>query len=403
MAVLGQNGPVSRWCPNMDCDVLIVGGGLAGASLAVALRGSRFRVAVVEARAPERPQGWDQRVYAVSPGSRDFLDRIGIWSHLDASRMTPVDGMAIHGDAGGRLNFSAYDAGLGELAWIVESSLMHVELWETLRRQHNVELLCPAAPKALEIDSSGATLRLDGSRRLRARLVVAADGANSWVREQVGIRAKVSPYGELGVVANFRCDKPHRNIARQWFRDDGVLAWLPLPDNRVSIVWSTPEAHAQSLLALAPEAFEARVVEAGGGELGAMRAEGAPAAFPLRLLRVDETVRPRLALIGDAAHAIHPLSGHGINLGFSDAAALARCLHELPAWRDPGELAVLRTYARARAEEPALLQGVTHALNRLFLADNPLVRTLRNQGMNLTARLPVLTNALVRYATNGKF
>lgn len=387
----------------MDCDVLIVGGGLAGASLAVALRGSRHRVALVEARAPLRPQGWDQRIYAVSPASRAFLDSIGIWTHLDASRMVAVDAMAIHGDSGGRLDFAAYDGGLGELAWIVESSLMHLELWETLRRQHNVELLCPANPAALEISDSAASLRLDDGRHLRAKLVVAADGAHSWVREQVGISATVSPYGELGVVANFRCEKPHRNIARQWFRDDGVLAWLPLPDNRVSIVWSTPEQHAQSLMALEPEAFAQRVAEAGAHELGTMQAEGPPVAFPLRLLRVSETVRPRLALIGDAAHAIHPLSGHGINLGFSDAAELAERLNGLSAWRDPGELAVLRGYARARAEEPAMMQGLTHALNRLFVTDNPLVRSMRNQGMNLTARLPVLTNALVRYATNGKF
>ncbi|MDX5446343.1 MAG: UbiH/UbiF family hydroxylase [Zoogloeaceae bacterium] len=387
----------------MDCDVLIVGGGLAGASLAVALRGSRHRVALVEARPPVRPQNWDQRIYAVSPASQAFLDRIGIWSHLDSSRITAVDGMAIHGDAGGRLDFAAYEAGLGELAWIVESSLMHAELWETLRRQHNVELLCPSSPAALDIDASSATLRLEDGRRVRARLVVAADGANSWVREQAGIPARISPYGELGVVANFRCEKPHRNTARQWFREDGVLAWLPLPDNRVSIVWSAPEKHAQELLGLMPEAFARRVAEAGAGALGAMQSEGPAAGFPLRLLRVGETVRSRLVLIGDAAHALHPLSGHGINLGFSDAAELSERLCALPAWRDPGELAVLRAYARARAEEPALLQGVTHALNRLFDTGNPLVRVVRNQGMNLSARLPVLTNALVRYATNGKF
>lgn len=387
----------------MDVDVLIVGGGLAGASLAVALRDTRLRIALVEAHAPERPQGWDQRIYAVSPASRGFLQRIGAWSHLDASRMVAVEAMQIRGDAGGELNFSAYEAGLGELAWIVESSLMHVELWETVRRQHNVQLLCPARPAQLDFDDSSAGLRLEDGRKLRARLVVAADGANSWVREQVGIQARVSPYGELGVVANFRCEKPHHNIARQWFRADGVLAWLPLPDNRVSIVWSTPEEHAQTLLALEPEALSARVAEAGGYGLGAMQLETAAAAFPLRLLRVAETVRPRLALIGDAAHAIHPLSGHGINLGFSDAAALAERLKALPEWRDPGEHAVLRAYARERAEEPALLQGVTHALNRLFMTDNPALRFLRNRGMNLTASVPVLANALVRYATNGKF
>lgn len=387
----------------MDVDVLIVGGGLAGASLAVALRSSRLRVALVEARPPERPPGWDRRVYAVSPASHDFLEAIGVWSHLDPARTVPVAGMAIHGDAGGRIDFSAYDAGLGELAWIVESSLMHVELWETVRRQHNVTLLCPAQPVSLEMQDAAAVLQLDDGRRLRARLVVAADGANSWVRQQAGIRASVLPYGEQGVVANFRCEKPHRGIARQWFRDDGVLAWLPLPDKRVSIVWSTPDAHAEQLLALGGEAFAQRVAQAGQNELGGMTLEDSPVAFPLRLLRVEQTVAPRLVLIGDAAHAIHPLSGHGINLGYSDAAALSRRLRDLPDWRDPGDLGVLRAHARERAEEPVLMQGLTHALNRLFVADNPLARMLRNQGMNLTAHLPVVTNALVRYATSGRF
>lgn len=387
----------------MQVDVLIVGGGLAGASLAVALRDSRLRVALLEAQPPQRPEGTDQRIYAVSPASQGFLERIGTWAHIDAARVVSVQGMEIHGDSGGRLDFSAYDAGLPELAWIVESSLMHCELWETLRRQHNVSLLCPARPERLEFAPSEARLALDDGRCVRARLVVAADGANSWVRQQVGIQAEVSPYGELGVVANFSCERAHRDIARQWFRDDGVLAWLPLPGQRVSMVWSTPQAHAEALLGLDAQALAARVAEAGGHVLGAMQAEGPAAGFPLRLLRVSETVRPRLALIGDAAHAIHPLSGHGINLGFSDAAALSARLCALPQWRDPGDLQVLRAYARERAEEPALLQGVTHALNRLFLSDNPILRGLRNQGMNLTAQLPVVTNALVRYATSGRF
>lgn len=387
----------------MQVDVLIVGGGLAGASLAVALRESRLRVALVEARAPTRPEGTDQRIYAISPASQAFLERIGVWGHLDPQRLVPVYEMAIRGDAGGSLDFSAYDAGLSELAWIVESSVMHCELWETLRRQHNVSLLCPAAPERIEFGPSDACLHLEDGRAVRARLVVGADGANSWLREQVGITARVAPYGELGVVANFRCERLHHHVARQWFRDDGVLAWLPLPGCRVSMVWSTPEAHARELLSLNAEALAARVAEAGGHALGGMQVEGPAAGFPLRLLRVSETVRPRLALIGDAAHAIHPLSGHGINLGYSDAAALSARLCALPQWRDPGDLQVLRAYARERAEEPALLQGVTHALNRLFLSGSPLLRALRNQGMNLTAQLPVVTNALVRYATNGRF
>lgn len=387
----------------MKFDVLIVGAGLAGAALAAALRGSTLKVGIVETRPPARPEGWDARIYAISPTNVDFLSEIGIWQHLDPARMAPVYDMEIHGDAGGRLDFSAYDSGLRELAWILESSLMQLELWETVKRQHNVTLICPASPAALAIDDTAARLTLTDGRRIEAKLVVAADGRDSWVRQAAGIGARNTPYDEKGVVANFRCEKPHRNAAFQWFRPNGVLAYLPLPDQQMSMVWSAPDALADELVALPPEALCARVAEAGGYRLGKLELITPAAAFPLRLMRVETAVRPRLALIGDAAHAIHPLSGHGINLGYQDARVLAEQIKDLPAWRDPGELPVLRAYARARAEETALLQYTTHGLNRLFKPADPILSGLRNIGLNLTNSVPVLRNALVRYAIAGRF
>ena len=217
---------------------------------------------------PSRPAGWDPRIYAISPANVEFLSAIGIWQHLDTARMAPVYDMEIHGDAGGRLDFSAYDSGLRELAWIVESSLMQQELWETVKRQHNVTLVCPAAPAALAIDDHTARLTLADGRRIEARLVVAADGRDSWVRQAAGIGARNTPYDEKGVVANFRCEKPHRNTAFQWFRKDGVLAYLPLPEQHMSMVWSAPDALADELVALSPEALCAKVAEAGEHRLG---------------------------------------------------------------------------------------------------------------------------------------
>lgn len=387
----------------MKFDLLIVGAGLAGASLAAALRGSRLQIGIIEQQPPASAGGWDSRIYAISPANAEFLRQIGIWQHLDATRIAPVYDMEIHGDAGGRLDFSAYGCGLGELAWILEAGLMQREFWETLKRQHNVTLLCPAEPSALAFEPTHASLHLADGREITADLVVAADGARSWVREQAGIQARFTPYEEKGVVANFRTERPHRNTAWQWFRADGVLAYLPLPGQLMSIVWSAPNALADELAALPAEALCERVAAGGQQVLGKLELETPAAAFPLRLMRVAETVRPRLALIGDAAHAIHPLSGHGINLGFQDARALAGLLAPLPAWRDPGELMLLRQYARARAEETALLQYTTHALDGLFKPRNMLLSGLRNLGLNLTNRLPVVRNSLVRYAVSGRF
>lgn len=388
----------------MNFDLIVIGGGLAGAALAVALRRSHLKLAVVEPAPPVIPQHWDQRVYAYSPASVRFLDTLGVWQHLDRERIQAVAEMQIFGDAGGALRFSAYDSGLAELAWIGESSRIHGELWESLKRQHNVTLFCPALPARLDIAAEGGvSLGLQDGRRLHAKLVVGADGRDSWVRKQAGIDADVSAYGEHGVVANLACERPHAATALQWFRDDGILAWLPLPGKRISVVWSAPDQIADGLMSLDDQAFCERVATAGGHRLGALELITPRAAFPLRLMRVSSVVRDRVALIGDAAHAIHPLSGHGINLGFQDAAALAKVLTELPAWRDIGELQVLRRYARQRAEEPFLMQYLTHGLNRLFGERNPLVSALRNAGMNLTDRLPVLTNALTRYAVNGRF
>lgn len=379
-------------------DLIVVGAGLAGASLAVALGGSRLSVALVEARPPQRTAEWDARIYAISPANIRFLSELGVWQRLDHERVCAVHDMEIYGDQGARLDFSAYGAGVTELAQIVESSAIQCELWETTKRLPNVTLLCPAHPQSLALDADAVRLSLSDGRQVEASLIVAADGANSWVRAAAGIEADFTPYGESGVVANFRISGSHLNKAYQWFRPDGVLAWLPLPGNLISMVWSTPDEHAGELVALGTTQICERVAAAGNHQLGSMEVVTAAAAFPLRLMRVTHTTLPRLALIGDAAHAIHPLSGHGINLGFHDAAVLARTLCAAPPYQDSGDPSLLRRYARARAEEVALLQYTTHGLQRLFRPQNALVSNLRNFGLNLTNRLPVLRNSLVRYA-----
>lgn len=390
-------------------DLIIVGGGLAGASLAVALRTSPLKIALVEGEAPRRPGAgndpWDARIYAISPINQQFLSDIGCWQHLDASRMEPILSMDVRGDAGGRLQFTASETGVNNLGWILESSLIACELWETVKRQANVTLFCPAKPQSLRYLADRAELTLTDGQQLSARLIVGADGRDSWTRTQSNLLEQTSHYPQSGLVANFTIEHPHDQVAHQWFSNDSVLAYLPLPGKRMSIVWSTPHDHAQALCELAKadaQAFCAQVAEAGEYTLGKLELITPPMAFPLRLIKVPQTVDHRVALIGDAAHGIHPLSGHGINLGFQDARVLADLLLTASAWQDIGEHQWLKRYQRARKEEVLLTQTTTDMLQRLFTLNLPalpnLLSGLRNTGLNLTNGLPPLKNLLVRYA-----
>ena len=390
----------------MDFDLVIIGGGLAGLALAAALRRSSLSVALVENAMPvfsskgsaDCSATWDSRVYAISPANAHFLEQIGIWQHLDHARMEPVRAMQIFGDGKGQLDFSAYDSGVAELAWILESSLMQAELWEMVKRQGNLTLFCPASAQALTLDETAANLTLADGRTLRSRLIVAADGADSWTRSAAGIEVAFKSYDQLGVVANFAAALPHRGTAFQWFRSDGILAWLPLPGQQLSMVWSTATAHGEELLSLSPSALCERVAAAGGHTLGALELITPPTAFPLRLMRAPRTVLPRLALVGDAAHTVHPLSGHGVNLGFQDVQALAHALLAAPIQGDCGDFSLLRRFERARKEEVFMLQTATDHLQRLFAVRRGPLVGLRNAGLNLTNHLPVVKDALVRYA-----
>ncbi len=392
---------LGRYNARMQADVAIVGAGLVGASFARALAASGMNLALVEASPPPERMGvWDERIYAFSPASVSFLDSLGIWGALDAARVCPVRKMRIYGDNGrSRLEFSAYEAGLAALAWIVESGEVQGSLWRTLANQSNLELLVPARPVALDVGERFAILSTDTGAAVSARLVVGADGGASWVRKAGGFGSKRRPYGQSAVVANFACELPHRAVALQWFRSDGVLAYLPLPGERISIVWSTRESHAAELLELSPADFARCVAEAGHGQLGKLEPLTAPAAFPLARLSVDSMVKPRLALIGDAAHLVHPLAGQGVNLGFGDARSLAATLAARRPGSDPGERLLLRRFERSRAEDILAMRFVTDGLQRLFGARAPGLAWLRNFGLNLTDAAPVIKGWLTGRAS----
>jgi ubiquinone biosynthesis UbiH/UbiF/VisC/COQ6 family hydroxylase len=384
-----------------DLDVVIVGGGLVGLSLACALDGGGLRLALVDRGGPpapfsDPPADWDVRVYAISPGSQAFLAGCGAWP--DAARMAPVDAMQVYGDAdGSRLAFDAHEARVAHLAQIVENRVLLDALWRRLR-QSAVSVLAPAQCQAVAFEQDAAVLALEGDAPLRAKLLVAADGAQSWLRAQAGMPATTTPYGQSAVVANFECEPAHRNRAFQWFRRDGVLALLPLPGDRCSMVWSAPQGVADELMAATADALAERVGEASRGVLGRLRQITPPAAFPLQLVRVPRLVRARLALVGDAAHNLHPLAGQGVNLGFQDARELAQVLLERGACHDAGEYRLLRRYERARREDILAMTWVTDGLQRLFGAAGRPASWVRNRGLSLVDRAGPIKQRLVRHA-----
>lgn len=403
---------------SMQYDVVIVGGGLVGASLAAALRHSGLSLALVEASAAptiadsaetcdekNNPQNaskidWDSRIYAISPGSRRFLEQSGAWALLPEERIAPVEEMRIFGDTGSELGFSAYQMGVSELACILENRALQHALWQVLQEQDNIDFLHSARCTSLRQDDEFAELSLQDGRILQARLIVGADGRDSWIRKQAGISAAPVDYQQHGVVANFTCEMPHRGIAHQWFHADGILALLPLPGNRVSMVWSVSPERSKELLALSPEALCAQVSAASQQTLGALQVITPAAAFPLRLLTLPHISAKRVALIGDAAHNMHPLAGQGVNTGFRDARQLAELLLYRGGCSDCGDAQLLRRYERKRKEDIYTMQSTTYGLKSLFCNDDPMLRSLRNLGLNATNHLIPLKKMLMQHALN---
>lgn len=382
-------------------DVVIAGAGLVGMALAAALAQNGMTVVLVD-RAQRAtaidPDTWDARVYAISPGSATFLQRVGAWQALACERIAAIESMRIVGDTGATLDFSAYELGERALAWIVEERALCAALSPVLHVP-GIDFITGARFASLAWSAREGTLTLEDGRQFAASLIVGADGLHSWVREAAGIIAEPKSYGQQGVVANFDCELAHHGCARQWFQDDGsVLAWLPLPGRRMSIVWSAPDRLARELLALSHEALAARVAAAGGDALGVLRMITAPAAFPLSSLRLPTSIAHRMALVGDAAHGIHPLAGQGVNLGFGDAQALASVLAERGPVGDAGAPILLERFARRRAEPVLAMHAVTDGLVRLFGPRTPWLRTLRNAGLSAVDRLPIIKRALAQPA-----
>lgn len=381
-------------------DAVIVGGGLVGTSAALALDAAGFAVALVErnqvpASLTALARKWDQRIYAISPGNVSWLAKLGIWQYVDLQRICPIDRMQVWGDAQhSQLNFRATDVHQADLGVIVENRQLQHAAWHALSKT-NVVLIESAQLGSIDIADEIATLSLHDAQDIFAKLVIAADGGNSWVRQQLDIPVQQHAYQHLAIVANFETQLPHQSIARQWFNNEDIMAWLPLPGNRISIVWSTKRA--DTLISLDDVSFAARVATFGEQCLGQLRLITERALFPLNLRKAVPIAEHRIALVGDAAHQIHALAGQGVNLGFRDVMTLCDTLQSCRT-HDIGDKMLMRRYARTRAADIAAMQAVTHGLYELFDSHTPFIQALRNQGLRWIEAQTGIKKRLIHHA-----
>ncbi|HEX7747342.1 MAG TPA: UbiH/UbiF family hydroxylase [Bordetella sp.] len=390
----------------MKPQILVCGAGIVGLSCALALARKGQRVAVLAPR-NEVPAAqadvYHPRVYAISPASQRLLDELGVWQMLPSVRVAPVQAMEIHGDGDGRVDLHAWQAAQENLAWIVESGEIERVLIQAVR-MFGIEWLDDRCESWRQ---EGVVLTAAG-RRMQAELFVGADGAASRLRESAGIQYESRSYHDIGLVAHLDAERPHQGTALQWFRDDGVLALLPLPDTatgpQVSMVWSMREAQAKALLGLPrPEQaaeLEKRLAHAAQGRLGALRMRSALHGFPLSVDQA-QMIGPGIALVGDAAHRVHPLAGQGLNLGLGDVRALSDAISQRENFRTAGDARVLRRYQRARAEPVLAMRLATDGLHRLFGVQAAPLAWLRNAGMRWVDALPFVKRQLIESASRN--
>ena len=392
-----------------DFDVVIVGGAMAGAGLAALLgadpKTAALRIALAEPKPAEQPAAGDPldlRVSALSRASQQLLERTGAWPAVVARGAAAYQRMVIWEQrvdpAGpGALVFDAAELGEPDLGHIAENRAVQAAL--TARAVAAGVVLLRAGFTTLEAAPDAIRVALADGREFRAALVVGADGAESPVRAQAGIGVRGWDYEQRAVVAHLRPERGHRDTAWQRFLDTGPLALLPLADGRVSLVWSTLPSHAEELVACDDEEFSARVTEASAAVLGRLEPTGPRASFPLRLLHARQYAAHRVALIGDAAHTVHPLAGQGINLAFLDAAALVDVVGAaVVAGDDPGEPAVLRRYERWRKAEVVPAIALLDGIKRLFSGGNPLQSRVRRGALELAQSLPPLKRVMMQRA-----
>ncbi len=407
--------PVNAASPTSIADVAVIGGGIVGA--AAALGAAHAGLSTIWVAGRDRPANegttsksdFDARVYALSPSTQRFLETLRIWPQLDASRIAPVYDMRVYGDREARaaLHFGAYEAATETLATIVE----HRELSRVLDAAAGYFpgiTRIEGFASQVTIADDHASVETDRSL-CHARLVIAADGAQSPTRAAFAITTETRPYDQRAVVGNFACARTHAGTAFQWFTDEGVVALLPLPDiegrHAVSLVWSAPDAIAEALMNGGPAAVATRlsalVARQSAHDIGLVEALGPLVSIPLAMQFARRMVAPRGVLVGDAAHVVHPLAGQGLNLGLQDVEVLLDILTARESFRDCGDPVLLRRYERSRAEPVFAMRQMTDGLARLFASEHASLARLRTLGMRVVDRITPLKRLLIRQASGN--
>ncbi len=388
-------------------DIAIIGGGMVGLSLAAALKDSELRIAVIEAHEPDEVLNElpDTRVSALSRASENILRNLGAWQGIEQRRAAPYQTMEVwEQDSFARIEFNANHLLQQDLGHIVENRVIQLALLEQVKQQSNVTLYMSDQCQNMVMGESEAWLTLQSGKSLTAKLVVGADGANSWLRQQQDIPLTHWDYGHSALVANIKTTEPHNGVARQIFTPRGPLAFLPLSDPHMSsIVWSTDSNRADALAKMSAEAFAKNLTVEFDNKLGLCELVGERAAFPLKMRYARDFVTERVALVGDAAHTIHPLAGQGVNLGLLDAASLAE--EVLMLWhegQDIGSKRNLRNYERWRKAEAAKMIAAIQGFKDLFSGSNPAKKLIRGIGMKLAGQLPGAKDEIMKRALGLK-
>lgn len=381
-------------------DVVIVGGGMIGLTLANILRDTGLQIAVAERFEPKViTDEIDIRVSAINRATLEIFKSIDVWAEM-ATRAGPFREMHVWDSTGaGMIHFDSAEAGLDTLGYIVENSVIQQALLKAVIQSENIEWVCPVSISGIELSEDLQQLQLDDGRVLECRLLVGADGSRSQVREEAGIEFERLSYGQRAIVCTVETEFPHAETAWQCFTPDGPLAFLPLMNGQSSIVWSLEESKVDTMLAMDEMAFCHALEKAFEFQLGSVKLVSQRADFPLGHGHVDQYVQSGLALVGDAAHNIHPLAGQGANLGFLDVACLADVITQAQtANRQWSALHNLRKYERARKGENRLMESAMSGFKLLFSNDNALLSSLRNVGLMAVDQSSIIKQQFMRHA-----